>query len=220
MAMLSFNPPIFTTQPPSHDRNALIPAVPIPSVGGRLVFPPPRPLSLASRRGRDSHVPNIFRDLLRRGNASGSPEVSRIHEDDVEVVDSDYDDDDVGGDEDEDEIGDDVFVFGLGSRMQKWFENKPSGFGEGKVYDTSIEDKLLEEMRQSRIAQAANINKLKHSGGNGGDKVAGKKLKKKKNEVAVEGEGSCCALFVAFGSEGHAASSPEIARCCGFSMGC
>ena len=31
---------------------------------------------------------------------------------------------------------------------------------EGKVYDTSVEDKLLEEMRQSRIAQAENLKKL------------------------------------------------------------
>ncbi|KHN28669.1 hypothetical protein glysoja_025403 [Glycine soja] len=45
--------------------------------------------------------------------------------------------------------------------MNKWFEKKPRGFGEGKVYDTSVEDKLLEEMRQSRIAQAENLTKLK-----------------------------------------------------------
>ena len=45
-------------------------------------------------------------------------------------------------------------------KMNKWFEKKPRGFGEGKVYDTSVEDKLLEEMRQSRIAQAENLKKL------------------------------------------------------------
>ncbi|CAI9756267.1 unnamed protein product [Fraxinus pennsylvanica] len=47
--------------------------------------------------------------------------------------------------------------------MEKWLENKPRGFGEGKVYDTSIEDKLMEELEQSRKAQLANINKLKNN---------------------------------------------------------
>lgn len=47
--------------------------------------------------------------------------------------------------------------------MKKWLENKPRGFGEGKVYDTSIEDKLMEELEQSRKAQLANINKLKNN---------------------------------------------------------
>ncbi|PIN13151.1 hypothetical protein CDL12_14223 [Handroanthus impetiginosus] len=47
--------------------------------------------------------------------------------------------------------------------MKKWLEKKPRGFGEGKVYDTSIEDKLMEEIEQSRKAQLANVNKLKHS---------------------------------------------------------
>lgn len=47
--------------------------------------------------------------------------------------------------------------------MQSWFENKPLGFGEGKIYDTSAEDKIVEEMEQTRRAQLANINKLKHS---------------------------------------------------------
>jgi len=45
--------------------------------------------------------------------------------------------------------------------MNKWFEKRPKGFGEGKVYDTSVEDKLLEEIRQSRVAQAENLKRLK-----------------------------------------------------------
>ncbi|KAK7274325.1 hypothetical protein RIF29_15408 [Crotalaria pallida] len=32
-------------------------------------------------------------------------------------------------------------------KMRKLFEKKPKGFGEGKVYDTSLEDKLLEELQ-------------------------------------------------------------------------
>lgn len=47
--------------------------------------------------------------------------------------------------------------------MKKWLENKPRGFGEDKAYDTSIEDKLMEEIEQSRRAQLANINNLKNN---------------------------------------------------------
>lgn len=61
------------------------------------------------------------------------------------------------GDEDDDEV-----VVPL-KNMKKWLENRPRGFGEGKVYDTSIEDKLMEEIEQSRKAQLANLNKLKNS---------------------------------------------------------
>ncbi|XP_057724017.1 uncharacterized protein LOC130939971 [Arachis stenosperma] len=69
-----------------------------------------------------------------------------------------YDDD---GDEDEDEEGGDEEGMMPFEKMRKWFKHKPRGFGEGKVYDTSVEDKLLDEMRQSREAQAANLKKLK-----------------------------------------------------------
>ncbi|RDX86332.1 hypothetical protein CR513_32344, partial [Mucuna pruriens] len=64
------------------------------------------------------------------------------------------------GEEEIDNNDDDEGMLPL-EKMNKWFEKKPKGFGEGKLYDTSIEDKLLEEMRQSRIAQAANLEKLK-----------------------------------------------------------
>ncbi|TKY69810.1 hypothetical protein E2542_SST06092 [Spatholobus suberectus] len=63
-------------------------------------------------------------------------------------------------DEEEEESDDDEGMLPL-EKMNKWFEKKPKGFGEGKVYDTLVEDKLLEEMRQSRIAQAANLKRLK-----------------------------------------------------------
>lgn len=77
-----------------------------------------------------------------------------------------YDDVVLGGnkyDDDEEEEDDDVDEEGLLplEQMRKWLKNKPKGFGEEKVYDTSVEDKLLEEMRQSREAQAANLKKLK-----------------------------------------------------------
>lgn len=72
----------------------------------------------------------------------------------------DYEFDDFDDESEDDEDGEMFVPFG---KMKKWLENKPSGFGEGKVYDTSIEDKMLEEMEQSRKAQAANINKLKNN---------------------------------------------------------
>ncbi|KAK6160150.1 hypothetical protein DH2020_003531 [Rehmannia glutinosa] len=62
-----------------------------------------------------------------------------------------------GDDDDEDDV-----VIPL-KNMKKWVENRPRGFGEDKVYDTSIEDKLMEEIEQSRKAQLANLNKLKNS---------------------------------------------------------
>ncbi|KAK4402834.1 hypothetical protein Sango_1024100 [Sesamum angolense] len=70
------------------------------------------------------------------------------------------DDGEFEGDGDEDD--DDDVVVPL-QNMKRWLENRPRGFGEGKVYDTSIEDKLMEEIEQSRKAQLANLNKLKNS---------------------------------------------------------
>ncbi|WVZ11429.1 hypothetical protein V8G54_015959 [Vigna mungo] len=66
---------------------------------------------------------------------------------DDEEEEFDYDDDDEG-------------MLPL-EKMNKWLEKRPKGFGEGKVYDTSVEDKLLEEIRQSRVAQAENLKRLK-----------------------------------------------------------
>lgn len=71
----------------------------------------------------------------------------------------DFDDEDEDGGEGEGEEEDGMFV--PFEEMKKWLENKPRGFGEGKVYDTSIEDELLEEIEQSRQAQIVNINNLK-----------------------------------------------------------
>lgn len=62
-------------------------------------------------------------------------------------------------DEEEEEEGVDL---DLPTReMKRWFADKPKGFGEGKVYDTLMEDELLEEIEQSRAAQLANLAKLK-----------------------------------------------------------
>ncbi|KAF3683763.1 putative cyclin-D1-1-like [Capsicum annuum] len=81
----------------------------------------------------------------------------------VEEIDNLDDDDDVDvddfiGDEDDD----DEVIMPL-RNMKKWLEHKPKGFGVDKVYDTAVEDKLMEEIEQSRKAQLANINKLKNN---------------------------------------------------------
>ncbi|KAL6549597.1 hypothetical protein OROHE_008328 [Orobanche hederae] len=64
--------------------------------------------------------------------------------------------------EDEDEDEDEGMFVPLGN-MRKWLENKPSGFGEGKAYDTFIEDKLQDEIERSRKAQIANVDNLKNN---------------------------------------------------------
>lgn len=86
----------------------------------------------------------------------------------LEVEDFDEDDEffeegEEGFTEEEDEDEDDEFIPML--EMKQWLKNKPRGFGEGKVYDTSIEDKLMDEIEQSRRAQLANINNLKKNHG-------------------------------------------------------
>ncbi|XP_060214368.1 uncharacterized protein LOC132641404 [Lycium barbarum] len=64
--------------------------------------------------------------------------------------------------EDDGDVDDDEVIIPL-RNMKKWLENKPSGFGVDKEYDTSVEDKLMEEIEQSKKAQLANINKLKNN---------------------------------------------------------
>ncbi|KAK9107979.1 hypothetical protein Syun_023990 [Stephania yunnanensis] len=80
-----------------------------------------------------------------------------------EVLEMDGSDDDCDYDEEEDDGDDDEGEFVPFPNTSRWFQNKPSGFGKGRVYDTEIEDKLFEEIQQSRRAQLANINKLKNS---------------------------------------------------------
>ncbi|XP_065860971.1 uncharacterized protein [Euphorbia lathyris] len=80
----------------------------------------------------------------------------------------------------EDEDEDEGMLLPL-ENMRKWLQNKPSGFGEGKAYDTSIEDKLLDEIEQSRKAQAANVDNLKNN------PIKPKDDKKKATEVVPSG---------------------------------
>lgn len=110
-------------------------------------YPQNTHLTFSRRDNRLSLLPAYSLNGRRRKGGTGV----------VEMKGSDSDGD--GDEKDDDEEG--VFLpFG---EMKRWLENKPRGFGEGKVYDTSIEEKLLEEMEQSRRAQFANINKLKNN---------------------------------------------------------
>ncbi|XP_071688639.1 uncharacterized protein [Rutidosis leptorrhynchoides] len=86
-------------------------------------------------------------------------------------LDDDFEDefDDEFEDEEEEEEDDDDIIVPL-RNMREWTRNKPLGFGEGKVYDTSVEDKLLEELEQSKVAQIANINNLKKNPEDGNPK--------------------------------------------------
>ncbi|KAF8039958.1 hypothetical protein BT93_B2238 [Corymbia citriodora subsp. variegata] len=98
---------------------------------------------------------------LRRRRRRGNLEVDGL-ERGGEVMGYDSGDDDDEEEEDEEEEDeedeDEEEMYSPFEKMNKWHE-----FGVGKAYDTSIEDELLEEMHQSRVAQAANINKLKNN---------------------------------------------------------
>ncbi|GFP96169.1 hypothetical protein PHJA_001761000 [Phtheirospermum japonicum] len=96
--------------------------------------------------------------------------------------DDDFDDGFLDVDEDEDEIEMPLM------NMKKWLENRPRGFGEGKVYDTSVEDKLMEEIEHSKKAQLANVNKLKNNNSPVEVKIGSKKEinKQDKGSTLVE----------------------------------
>lgn len=99
----------------------------------------------------------------RRSGGSGliEPESSLDDEEEEEEdEDEDWDEFDVEAEGDGDEEDEGEFL--PMEKMKKWLEKKPRGFGVGKKYETSIEDKLLDEIEQSWKAQAANLNKLKN----------------------------------------------------------
>ncbi|KAE9613415.1 hypothetical protein Lal_00015885 [Lupinus albus] len=121
--------------------------------GGRFV---PASPSRKKVRRRDARVVEINED----DEDDVDTEVSDEYEE-VEVEEEGDDDDDVDGDVD----GDEMLPL---DQMRKWFDKKPKGFGEGKEYDTSVEDKLLEELQKSKEAQAENLKKLKNNPVNAG----------------------------------------------------
>ncbi|XP_047324175.1 uncharacterized protein LOC124927753 isoform X2 [Impatiens glandulifera] len=89
-------------------------------------------------------------------------------------------------DEDDEDDDDDEIDIPL-MNMKNWLKNKPSGFGDGKVYDTSIEDKLFDEMEQSRQALLSNKNKLKSEASNPNAQKVPQKLKAKEEEPIQTG---------------------------------
>ncbi|CAN0925627.1 hypothetical protein LINGRAHAP2_LOCUS34870 [Linum grandiflorum] len=100
---------------------------------------------------------------FKKGKGGGGPAVIQSRDFVDEDVDYDFlDDEDIDDFEDDDDDDDDETLLPY-EKMQKRLAKKPQGFGVGKVYDTSIEDKLLDEMQQSQVAQAANVNYLKHN---------------------------------------------------------
>ncbi|EOA33340.1 hypothetical protein CARUB_v10020112mg [Capsella rubella] len=103
----------------------------------------------------------LFAVNKRRSGDSGR----MVSEDDEEDEDEDEDEDGDWGEFDEEGEGEedeDEGEFLPVDKMKKWLERRPRGFGLGKKYETSIEDKLLDEIEQSWKAQAANLNKLKN----------------------------------------------------------
>lgn len=134
--------------------------------------------------------PNVNKPLLLNqthlslsgGNVALLPQIrtgfcasaSKIQKKGVSEI-EDFDDDDDEGEDIEEDEDDEELIVPL-KNMKRWLENKPSGFGEGKKYDTSIEDKLFEEMEQSRLAQLANLNMLK----NNPEQTNSKKFQKQK----------------------------------------
>ncbi|ESW29495.1 hypothetical protein PHAVU_002G074900 [Phaseolus vulgaris] len=135
--------------------------------------------SLAPSRAVSSHFSFVSKFVFRQfrqpcAKRSGSAFVavaakkkltggSEITVADDGLDEEEYDDDlsdELGEEEEFDYDDDDEGMLPL-EKMDKWFEKRPKGFGEGKVYDTSVEDKLLEEIQQSRVAQAENLKRLK-----------------------------------------------------------
>ncbi|WCJ21706.1 RNA-binding (RRM/RBD/RNP motifs) family protein [Euphorbia peplus] len=140
----------------------------------------PNSYSLAFPNLTLSQRGDVFSAFAHKKLGNSVLELEDQDEDEDEMdddVDDEFMDDNDDGDVDDDE---DEEMLPLGN-MRKWLQNKPSGFGVGKAYDTSIEDKLLDEIEQSRKAQAANVDNLKKN------PVHPKADKKKATEVLPSG---------------------------------
>ncbi|OAY84149.1 hypothetical protein ACMD2_19703 [Ananas comosus] len=91
--------------------------------------------------------------LSRPSPLLAAPPRRRGREDEEEEYDQSEDE----GDDDDDDA-EAAMPF---AEMRRWLERKPRGFGEGRMYDTAVEDRLLEEMERSRAAQLANVSNLR-----------------------------------------------------------
>lgn len=110
--------------------------------GSRVTAAPP----LSSQRRRGHWLP-LSASRQRRGRQSGAED-----EDDASVE---------GAEEEEEEEDGDEAAMPF-QEMRQWLRNKPAGFGEGRTYDTRLEDELWEEMERSRKVLLASANKLKN----------------------------------------------------------
>ncbi|RZR86345.1 hypothetical protein BHM03_00013528 [Ensete ventricosum] len=133
--------------------------------GSRLTAAP----TLSSQRRRGHWLP-FSASRQRRGRQSGAKD-----EDDASVEGAEEEEEEEEGDEAE-------MPF---QEMRQWLRNKPAGFGEGKSYDTRLEDELWREMEQSRKALLASANKLKNepTKSDGTDKANQDPLPKAAGEV-------------------------------------
>lgn len=74
------------------------------------------------------------------------------------------------------------------AEMKRWKTNKPSGFGDSKTYDTSLEDRLLAEIEQSQKKQIPNVNKMKNRTVNNVGKVKHESQKIQQKEQKQQNE--------------------------------
>ncbi|GAB2271824.1 hypothetical protein Dimus_006656 [Dionaea muscipula] len=123
------------------------------------LFPELYPVLNSRSLGRRSGFLVFAKKRFSGGGHTNTSLVEEEDSDEDEDFDFDFDfveEDDVEGFDEHDE---DVTLPLV--KKNAWLRKKPRGFGEGKEYDTSIEEKLLQEIEQSRKAQLRNVNQLK-----------------------------------------------------------
>ncbi|OAY71452.1 hypothetical protein ACMD2_26391 [Ananas comosus] len=134
-------PSLRAAAPPSPSPSPLLPLFLSPTLHSLPPLPSPiLRLSPSLRLSRPS--PLLAAPPRRRGRVDEEEE---------------YDQSEDEGDDDDDDA-EAAMPF---AEMRRWLERKPPGFGEGRTYDTAVEDRLLEEMERSRAAQLANVSNLR-----------------------------------------------------------
>lgn len=107
---------------------------------------------MSSPRRREWGISFAF----RRGSRTASTSAAILPEDEEE----DWDDEEEDAEAEEEEDGGEYMPL---REMTRWLQNKPAGFGEGVRYDTTVEDKLLEEIKQSKKDQLEGNSKPRAS---------------------------------------------------------
>ncbi|KAK8971115.1 hypothetical protein KSP40_PGU010638 [Platanthera guangdongensis] len=101
--------------------------------------------------------------------------------------------------------------------MKRWLQNKPAGFGEGKTYDTTAEEKILEEFEQSTKNQPAKKKKplvsVKENAGSVGKQAKQKEEKRRQVEQRSELIRSLCNIGAALPRESHGLTFPSFHLC-------